>query len=341
MRKAAYLCIIIVTVLAALIYGQSLIIPFIIAFLLWFLTIEIRTLLNRFSFFKKYVPDGLKNIVVFLLMTFVLVEVVQTLISNISELTASYSTYESNLKQVLKSVQSATNIDIEKNINNFTENLDIGGMLSTLVNGLSGFLGNATMILVYALFIFLEEVSIKDKIKKVFDTETGYNRFLQTITRIEKSVFDYLRLKTVVSLLTGALSYFVLLFVGIDSPMFWAFLIFLLNYIPTIGSLVATVFPAIFSLVQFGTLTPFLVILIVVGTIQLIVGNVVEPRLMGKSLNISPLVTIIALAVWGKIWGIIGMVLSVPIMVVLIIVLSQFDKTKKLAILLTENGELD
>ena len=78
-----------------------------------------------------------------------------------------------------------------------------------------------------------------------------------------------------------------------------------------------------------------------VGAIQVIVGNLVEPRLFGKSLNVSPLITILSLAIWGKIWGITGMVLSVPITVIMIIVFSQFEKTKKIAIILSENGEVD
>jgi predicted PurR-regulated permease PerM len=222
-----------------------------------------------------------------------------------------------------------------------TGDINFSGIASSLVNGLSGFLGNTMMILIYALFIFLEETSFKEKIHKVFNTEDQLKRFKTLVSKIETSIFDYFRLKMLVSLLTGALSFVVLWLVGVDSPMFWAFLIFLLNFIPTIGSLIATLFPALFSLVQFGTLTPFLIILVAVGSVQLIVGNVIEPPIMGQSFNISPLVTLIALAVWGTIWGITGMVLSVPITVMMIIVFSEFESTKKLAILLTENGKVE
>ena len=116
---------------------------------------------------------------------------------------------------------------------------------------------------------------------------------------------------------------------------------FLLNYIPTIGSLVGTVFPAIFSLIQFGEFTPFLIVLFSVGAVQLVVGNLIEPKLFGKSLNLSPLVTILSLALWGQIWGVTGMILSVPITVILVIVFSQFEKTRPIAIMLSENGEIE
>ena len=147
-------------------------------------------------------------------------------------------------------------------------------------------------------------------------------------------------LKTFVSLLTGLLSYFALLSIGVEAPVFWAFLIFLLNYIPTIGSLIATSFPALFALLQFGELGPFLWVLGVVGAIQVIIGNIVEPKVMGNSLNISSLVVLLALAIWGSLWGIIGMILSVPITVIMVIIFAEFKATRPIAVLLSEKGIL-
>ena len=128
---------------------------------------------------------------------------------------------------------------------------------------------------------------------------------------------------------------------GVDAAFFWAFLMFALNYIPTIGSLIATLFPAFFSLVQFGEIQPFIIILVGLGIAEWFVGNVLEPRLMGKSLNLSPLVTILALIVWGQIWGITGMLLSTPITVVMLIIFSQFESTRGIAVMLSESGDID
>ena len=161
------------------------------------------------------------------------------------------------------------------------------------------------------------------------------------INKIHHSIGNYVGLKTVVSLLTGFLSYFALLFIGVDAPLFWAFLIFVLNFIPTIGSLIATIFPAIFAILQFGEFTPGFLVLAIVGSIQLIVGNLVEPRLMGNTLNISPLVVFLTLSLWGVMWGITGMLLSVPITVILIIIMSEFPGTRPIAILLSQRGNLN
>ena len=129
--------------------------------------------------------------------------------------------------------------------------------------------------------------------------------------------------------------------IGIELPGLWAFMIFLLNFIPTVGSLVATIFPSIFSILQFGDLSHFLLVLGFIGAVQLFVGNFLEPRMMGSRLNISPIVILISLTFWGFIWGIIGMILAVPIMAMIIIICSQFPKAQSIAIALSKNGEID
>jgi len=143
-----------------------------------------------------------------------------------------------------------------------------------------------------------------------------------------------------VSLITGVLSYIALIIIGIDFAFFWAFIIFLLNFIPTIGSLVATLFPAIMALLQLGSLQSALTVLAAIGAIQIVIGNLIEPKIMGNSLNISSLVVLLALTFWGSVWGIVGMLISVPITVMMIIVFAQFPKTRSIAILLSENGEV-
>lgn len=144
-----------------------------------------------------------------------------------------------------------------------------------------------------------------------------------------------------VSFITGALSYVALLIFGVDSALFWAFLIFILNFIPTVGSLIATLFPALFAVVQTTEIAPFIYILLSVGSIQILVGNVLEPKIMGNSLNMSPLVVILSLTIWGAIWGIMGMILSVPITVMMIIVFEEIASLRFIAVALSEKGELN
>jgi predicted PurR-regulated permease PerM len=184
----------------------------------------------------------------------------------------------------------------------------------------------------------LEENIFPKKIIAMYPNQNEYDRITKIVGKIDKSISNYIALKTIISLVTGVLSYIALLAIGVDAPAFWAFIIFVLNFIPTIGSLVATVFPAIFALLQFGQFKEGILILGIVGAIQLVVGNFVEPRVMGNSLNISPLVVLLTLAIWGVMWGITGMLLSVPITVILIIIMAEFPATRPFAILLSHDG---
>ncbi|CAM1350100.1 AI-2E family transporter [Tenacibaculum insulae] len=342
MKNSANFIIIIIAVITTLVIGKGILIPFIFALIFWFLTREIRKTIYKIPFAKKFIPIWLCNLFVFTIIVLSFGFVSGIITNSITNLSTSYSKYEPNIGAIINNLDAYFHIDIIKSIKSVIGDFNYGSVLGNIANGISSLLGDTFMIIIYALFIFLEESSFKRKLIKMFaQKEEQYASMQAMLSKIEFSISNYLRLKTYVSLLTGFLSYFVLLMVGVDSAPFWAFLIFLLNYIPTIGSLIATIFPAIFSLIQFGEFTPFLIVLVAVGSVQVIVGNIIEPKLFGKSLNLSPLVTILSLAIWGKIWGITGMILSVPITVIMIIIFSQFEKTKSVAILLSEDGNLD
>lgn len=327
-------------IIISLIYGKDFLMPLIFAFLIWFLVREIKSVLNRISFVRNKCPNWLNNVISSLIIFSILFLVETILESSIRSIVKSYAIYQSNIELIAQKINTTFNLDVTVMLRDYSADFDITNMLGSVLASITDLLGDTFLILFYCIFIFLEEVNFKFKLKAVMKDENQYERISEVLLEIETSVSKYLGLKTLVSIFTGVLSYIVLYFVGIDSPMFWAFLIFLLNYIPAVGSLIATVFPAIFSLIQFAEFTPFLIILILVGSIQAIVGNLIEPKLLGNSLNLSSLVAILSLSFWGSIWGVIGMLLSIPIMVILVIVLSKFSKTRPVAIFLSEKGEI-
>lgn len=340
MQKTAYFLISAIGIVLILIYGQSLLVPFVMGLLFWYMMRGIKKYLHKIPFVKKYFPSWLETSLATLTVVVVIMVMFNIISVNIKTLSQSYADYEANVESVLDLLNEKYGLDILESLKGQTQNIDFGEILGSILSSLSDLIGNTFMILLYAIFILLEEAQFGKKIRAIFTEEDQYDRFNKILGEIESSISQYFRLKTMVSLLTGVLSYIALMLIGIDSPAFWAFLIFLLNYIPTIGSLVATGFPAIFALLQFGEALPAILVLGIVGTIQILVGNYIEPRLMGSSMNISPLVTILALTLWGMIWGVIGMILSVPITVVMILVFSQFESTRPVAILLSENGQI-
>lgn len=341
MKKLAFASLGLAGVLALLIYAEGILIPLVFGVILWFLGKSFKKLVEKIPFVKKKLPGSVVNIIVFVLLV-VLIGVLSKLItSNVDSLLLSYDSYKSNIGKILAMFNERFHVDIVESVTKAFEGFEYGEILTNIANSISSVFGDTIIILVYAAFMFSEESSFKLKLEKMFRDKSEYARVNGMLNKIGTSFSDYIRLKTYVSLMTGGVGYVFLLIMGVDSPFFWALLMFLLNYIPTIGSLIATLFPAIFSLMQFGDYTPFLIILVGLGIIEWIIGNVIEPKLMGNSLNLSPLVTILALIVWGQIWGITGMLLSTPITVVMVIVFSQFEKTRSVAIMLSQNGDID
>ncbi len=341
MKNLAYTVIGVGGVIAILILAKGILIPFVYGIVLWFLGRYIKHLTYKIPFFKKHLPSWLVSSVAFLFIILIITGIVSVFSSNVNALMKSYPAYEQNIDVIIEKINENFNIDIYQNITETWKEFKFGAFLKIIADSISGLFGNTIMVLLYALFIFAEESSFTLKLKKILPNSTDFKNTSDILHRINTSVSEYIRLKTLVSILTGVVSYIFLSIMGVDAPFFWALLVFILNFIPTIGSLIATVFPAIFSLLQFGEFTPFLIILVGLGIMQWLIGNILEPKIMGSSLNISSLVAILSLIIWGSIWGITGMLLSVPITVVLVIVLSQFDSTKKIAILLSEKGDID
>ncbi|TXC76198.1 AI-2E family transporter [Luteibaculum oceani] len=329
-----------VVIVITLIYGQSLIIPFILSVLLWFIIKELREAAQEISWVKKHIPSGVLSVSACVLIGIVLTATGKILIHNIKNLSSSLPDYEKELQNIGLELEKYVGVDYKNTLSEYASSIDFAGIIELVINSLSDIISNAVLIILYLTFLLLEERVFQKKIKALYPEKEDYLRIKDILRKIDKSVGKYISLKTVVSLITGGLSYFALLFIGVDAAMFWAILIFLLNFIPNIGSLIGTLFPAFFALLQFNDLNQMFLVLGVVGAIQVIVGNVVEPKVMGDSLNLSALVVILSLTFWGAIWGVTGMILSVPITVGIVITCAAFPSTKKIAILLSENAEI-
>ena len=191
-----------------------------------------------------------------------------------------------------------------------------------------------------ARLVGVEQVRFRRKLAIILGSGSQQERVQAVLDRIDRDIRVYIRIKTTLAVATAAFAYTVMAWVGVDFAAFWAVMVFFFYYIPTVGSILAIAAPAVLAWVQFDHLTPFLIVLLVFGTIQIVTANVVEPTIMGRTLNLSPLVVIVSLVVWGTIWGVVGMFLCVPIMVVALIVLAQFETTRPLAVLLSADGRI-
>ncbi len=336
----AAVAITLTAVIALLVVGKALLLPFAVAIIIWYIIDALSVSLNRLHI-GQLRPFRHGALLMALLIIGLLISGVLSMIGDtVEQVRIAAPGYQDNAQQILGKFSQLTGIQVAPAIQQWASQLNLGTLIATFAAGVMALAGDAGMVAIYVAFLLLEQRYFSIKIKLLFPDKGKRQKVLLVMHQIQVQIRRYLYLKTMMSALTGVLSYLVLIWVGVDYAPFWALLIFLLNYIPTIGSLVAVALPTILALVQFDTLTPFLILLVSLGSLQMLIGNVLEPRLLGSSLNLSPLVVILALSLWGQIWGIIGMFLSVPITVISMIILSHFPATRPVAIMLSENGRL-
>jgi len=331
-----------VIIIVALNYFESLLKPFFIAFFIWFLIKELRLGLNKIRIKGKRLPKVANSILAFLIIILFTVFLIEIISNNVRQISDNIPTYESKFDSAFDKInEGIREAQLMEKLESWFKDLDFASIFGSFANKLTNFVGNSLIVLIYLIFMLLEEYAYNKKVNKLFpDKAEKYQKIKRVIQSINDSVKSYFISKTLVSLILGVACYFILLLFNIDYPALWAFLIFILNYIPYVGSFFATLFPSLLAIVQFGEFKYFLYVFGAIQVVQIIMANVVEPKLMGKSLNLSPLTVLFSLALWGYIWGIIGMILAIPITGILTIILAQFPESKYLAIILSEKGEV-
>lgn len=211
--------------------------------------------------------------------------------------------------------------------------------LGNVANALQAFGGGATYVLIYLGFLIASRAGFAKKAAALYPDPAKREHATQVFLRIRNGVERYLWIQTVTGLLIAALAWALMAALHLQSALFWAFLIFVVCYIPVIGGFIAGVLPALFALVQFEPWWPAAVLLAGLQLILFVVGNVVLPRMQKDSLNIDPVVVLLSLAFWGMLWGVVGMFLSTPLTVMGIIIMAQFPGARWIAILLSGDGE--
>ena len=325
-----------VVVFYVLYIWSSLIIPFIIAVLFSFAIIWLSNYYKGFKFpsFVSFPLSLLTYIFIFWLIW-------KMIGSNVSDLSNLMPVYEESIRDLMGTFLDYFPASMETSLSGQLKNINFTQIFTWVFDTVTSIFWSAWIILFYVMFILLEYRYFKEKLNLMISDNTKKKEVFEILEKIKTDIKSYFVIKTFVSLLTATISYLVMLAFWLDFAIFWAFLIFILNFIPNVWSIMAVFFPVILSLIQpeFSLYDSLFMITGLIWT-QVIMWNIVEPKFMGNKLNLSPLVIIISLGFWGSLWGIIGMLLSVPLMVIINIILWKIPATRPIAILLSEKWEL-
>lgn len=323
-----------------LVIGQALLIPLAIAVMTWFLIDALSKGFSLINFGTVHLPGWVAKTASIVTVLAAIGGILAYTGDALFKVAQDAPQYQANLERLLGQIGGFIGIAEIPSIRQLIDQIEFGPFVATIAGELANGVANAGLVLIYLLFLLLEHDSFDRKIAGMFPDENRQKTVQNILVQIGQDIRQYTWIKTLMSLLTGVLSLIVLMAVGVDYAPFWALLIFLLNYIPTVGSLVGVLFPALMALVQFNSLTEFAILVPLLAVIQFSIGNVLEPKMMGSSLNLSAIVVLLSLAIWGSIWGIAGMFLSVPITVLLMIIFSNVPQTRGIAILLSADGDI-
>jgi predicted PurR-regulated permease PerM len=323
-----------IIIFAGVIYAKSIITPFLLALFISIICAQPISWLE-----KNRIPRWLALIIVILGLIVLFSGFTFMIGGTVSSFSGNLSKYESTLTTISNSFIQYLNeqgLKIPKDeISNLVQPAKILEYTASALNTLFNMMGNTFIIFLIILFILMEFGSFSIKAKAI-RSESG--KSISYFSTILKNIRNYLGIKTLLCLSIGILIYLALLIIGVDYPLLWALISGLMYYIPNIGSIVATIPTVLFALVQLG-LGGALWTLGSTMLIHTILGNIIEPRIMGKGLGLSTLVVFLSLLFWGFILGMVGMILSVPFTMTIKIILEQNEKTKWLAILLGTPAE--
>lgn len=324
----------IMAAIVVVIYGMQLmsvlLVPFLIAAFLALITVKPMLWLQ-----EHHVPSVLAALLIVTMLMMILATVGVILGTSIAEFTAALPTYQARLDSLIEGVFRfiVKNFNVDESIKSLSDMIDPGfamGLVAGLLNSLRDVLTNTFLIVFTMIFMLLEASTAKTKFEAAFgrsaDTLDNVRDFMQNLGR-------YLGIKTLISMATGLCAGVLTWALGLNFPLLWAMLAFLLNYVPTIGSIIAAVPAVLLALIQIGPGAAGATALGFVS-INIVFGNFLEPRLMGYGVGISPLVVFVGLVAWGWIFGPVGMLLSVPLTMTLKMALESDDRTRWVAILL-------
>ncbi|MCR4632422.1 MAG: AI-2E family transporter [Treponema sp.] len=319
---------------------SSFILPVVVSLMLSFVFLPIIKKMNA----KLKLPWTISSILVILLFLFAFFGISSLLVSGLSSIVYEYPKYESKFLNVYKLIAENLNLEFdagESFITNLFKNLEVQKYAQKtavfLSSGIVSFGKSLFLITIMVIFIEIEMNLTKEKLHRAFTSDK--EKFSRISHQIVNDTVRYVSIKFYISLATGLLVFLATWLTGMDFPIVWAFIAFIMNFIPVFGSIISVGITTIFALLQFSpSFAKPIFILFFLTAINLTLGNIIEPRIEGKNLGLSPFAILVSLSLWGYIWGFLGMILAVPLTVIIKIVCENIDDLRWIATILG-NGD--
>jgi predicted PurR-regulated permease PerM len=315
---------------------RSILEPFVLAV---FLLILIDGVARMLSVRLPPALRGLALPVAIAAIVLVLVVTIWVTADNAGDFAAQSSSYAVRINDLLSLAAQRLGLRVTPTLAGLMREINPAQYMGKVADGFSHFAEASIFVLIYLGFLLASRRGFAGKARALFQTETGKAEASRVFERIRDGLQSYIWVQTVVGLIITAASAALMAAVGLSHIPFWCLIIFLANYIPAIGAAIGVLFPAIFGLVETPDLWRGVVLLVGLEAVHFAVSHIVQPRMQGQSLNLDPIVVLLALAFWGLLWGVTGAFLSTPLAVMMMAILAEFEGTRPLAVLMSSDGK--
>lgn len=339
-RVAAAWCLILSVGLALLYIGRDVLVPIALSILVWFLINALAGTLRQVPVLKSILGPWSSRGIAVLLFLVVAVFAGRVIVDNLTRIANDLNTDTSPI--LAKLIVFAQNLGMPSDLS-----LDwlfgiypLDQFLGNAVSVVRGLVSDASLIFLYVMFLLLDERFFDAKLTALFPDDAHRKRVRETISHVSQEARIYLWLMFLISLGVGLVTFLLCSAFGVKGAAFWGFLAFGLNFIPTIGSILAVVIPCLYALLTFDNPIALGGLIACLTATQFIAGEIILPRLMGDHLNLSAFVVLLSLVVWGVLWGPVGMFLGIPITVIAAVLCGRIDRARPVAILLSKDGRI-
>ena len=338
LQTGALVIIAFAVVLFLLVQARFLLISLVTAIILFSVTSDLINWVGRIRFGALRIPNGVASMLAVLVVAGGLLSATSLLIAQLNEIVVVSLTYLERLPAAVASLFSFLGEEAEAAILASLSTVDASDWLRSLVGQAGALTQGAVLVILFVGFLFAERIWFHTKLLNLLGDPRRVQSVERIIRRIAHKVNYYLLVKTVISGVTGVLIYLLAQTFGLELAVAIGVMTFVLNFIPNVGSIVATLVVGLIAHVEIGSAAVTGVILLISTLVQFVTGNIIDPMLMGRALRLSSFGIVLSLAFWGAIWGIAGMFLSVPIMVMLLVVCSHVPGLRSIAVLLSRQG---
>jgi len=322
--------------------GRDVLVPLAFGVLVAYVIFGLSQLLRRVPILGRRMPVQVRNAASVLVISSGLVGILYLLVANADGVAAYAPQYQRSVLAGIQRVATLLRIEAEPTWttlrNDLLGQIDLRRLLGSVVASVSSMVATVAVVILYAAFLMMEQRFFTEKVAQAAGDPRNAARIRELTGVINQRVGAYLSVKTAINVLLGGVCWAIMALLGVQFAGLLAVLIGMLNYIPYAGSFFGVVIPVAVALGQFGEPGAVLGLLAALTAAQVVIGNFLDPYLMGSSLNLSPFALLVSLAVWSQLWGVAGAVLAVPITSVMVIVFSEFAGTRPIAILLSKNG---